>query len=221
MLSVVRRQADGLTAAELFHAAGLDLVLALTGLGPPLPSPHPTYLLLECAGRTDPTAALAAALAGVDDVHDVAVAVDGPGRAALWRYREAHTESINAAGVPVKLDVALPPAALAAAEPAIVAAVRAAAPGARVILFGHLAEANLHVNVLGATELAEPVTDAVLTTVAAHGGSISAEHGIGRAKSPWLPLTRSPAEIATMRLIKSALDPQGLLNPGVLLPREY
>ena len=84
------------------------------------------------------------------------------------------------------------------------------------VLFGHLAEGNLHVNVLGAAD-PEAVTETVLRLVAAAGGSISAEHGIGRAKARWLGLTRSPAEIAAMRAVKAALDPAGLLNPGVLV----
>ncbi len=63
----------------------------------------------------------------------------------------------------------------------------------------------------------EAVSDRVLRLVAGVGGSISAEHGIGRAKTPWLHLTRSPAELAAMRAIKKALDPTGILNPGVLL----
>ena len=218
VLAAVRREADGLSAAELFYADGLDLVRAHTGLPPPLPAEHPAYLLVECAGRADPTDALAGALAGVSEVRDAAVATDAAGRAALWRYREAHPEAIGAVGVPVKLDIAVPPAALVAAEPAIRAAVSAAAPSAQAILFGHLAVGNLHVNVLSAGTLADEVTDAVLRVVASHGGSISAEHGIGRAKVRWLPLTRSPAEIAVMRAIKSALDPRGLLNPGVLFP---
>jgi FAD/FMN-containing dehydrogenase len=57
----------------------------------------------------------------------------------------------------------------------------------------------------------------VLRLVAGAGGSISAEHGIGRAKAPWLQLTRSAAELAAMRAVKNALDPTGILNPGVLL----
>jgi FAD/FMN-containing dehydrogenase len=218
VLDSVRRRVQSLSAAELFHAEGLDLVRAHTGLPAPLPAEHPTYLLVECSAQDDPTDALAAALDGLDDVRDAAVATDAAGRSALWRYREAHTEAINAVGVPVKLDVALPPSKLADAEPAIRAAVLGVAPAARVIFFGHLAEANLHVNVLSAEEVAEPVTDAVLRTATAHGGSISAEHGIGRAKARWLSLTRSPAEIAMMRAIKSALDPRGLLNPGALFP---
>jgi FAD/FMN-containing dehydrogenase len=72
--------------------------------------------------------------------------------------------------------------------------------------------------VLGAGERAEEVTDAVLRLVAAHRGSISSEHGVGRAKAPWLSLSRTPEEIAAMGRIKAALDPAGLLSPGVLLP---
>ena len=88
--------------------------------------------------------------------------------------------------------------------------------------FGHLGDGNVHLNVLGTTALtAEQLHDldaAVLGQVASVGGSISAEHGIGRLKRPWLSLSRSPAELAAFRALKVALDPAGLLNPGVLLP---
>jgi FAD/FMN-containing dehydrogenase len=75
----------------------------------------------------------------------------------------------------------------------------------------------LHVNVIGPGPDDDAVDDAVLQLAASLGGSISAEHGIGRAKMPWLHLSRSPAELAAMGAIKRALDPQGLLNPGVLI----
>jgi len=86
-----------------------------------------------------------------------------------------------------------------------------------VLVFGHLADGNLHVEVLGPDPDDERADAVVLTTVAAHHGSISAEHGVGRAKAAYLHLTRSPAEIAAMRAVKAALDPFGLFNPGVLL----
>ena len=76
----------------------------------------------------------------------------------------------------------------------------------------------MHVNVLGPADDDDAVDAAVLARVAALGGSISAEHGIGRAKRRWLGLCRSPEEVAVMRAVKDALDPQGLLSPGVLLP---
>lgn len=224
VLAGLRERLDSLRAAEFFHADGLDLVCATTGMRQPFDRPHPTYLLVECAARAGDGSELAGGLAEVlaegDEVRDALVSTDRPGRQALWAYRERHTESINATGVPVKLDVAVPPTALARAERDIREAIAAVAPEATPILFGHLAEANLHVNVLGATELAEPVADAVLRAVAAHQGSISAEHGIGRAKVSWVHLSRSAAEIAAMRAVKRALDPRGLFNPGVLLPPE-
>ena len=121
-------------------------------------------------------------------------------------------------GVPVKLDVALPRRALPAFVDGLDVLVAGAAPGARSVVFGHLAEGNLHINVLGAGDLAEVVTDRVLAAVVAAGGSISAEHGVGRAKVGWLALSRSPAELAAMAAVKSALDPTWMLGPGVLLP---
>ena len=92
------------------------------------------------------------------------------------------------------------------------------APGARVVVFGHLAEGNQHVNVLDVGDWEREVTDAVQRHVAELGGSIAAEHGVGRAKVEWLGLTRSPAEIAAMTAIKAALDPRWLLGRGVMLP---
>jgi FAD/FMN-containing dehydrogenase len=97
-------------------------------------------------------------------------------------------------------------------------AVADAAPGARTILFGHLGDGNVHVNVLGADPDDPSVDAAVLELVAALGGTISAEHGIGVAKTRWLGLVRSDAEIAVMRALKQALDPHHMLNPGVVLP---
>ena len=86
-------------------------------------------------------------------------------------------------------------------------------------LFGHLLDGNLHVNVTGVDPDDDRVDDArARRWWPSHGGSISAEHGIGRAKVRWLHLSRSPAELAAMRAVKSALDPDGILNPGVLLP---
>jgi FAD/FMN-containing dehydrogenase len=219
VLGAALRRLTCLTSAELMHGDGVALVREHASLAAPFGTDYSAYLLLECAGWDDPTDALAAALDGLPEIREVAVASDPAGRAALWRYREAHSEAINAAGTPVKLDVAVPPAALPAAEGAIRRAVAAIAPSTRTILFGHLAEANLHVNILDAIPVAEQVTDAVLQVVTERGGSISAEHGVGRAKSRWLGLSRSTVEIAAMRAIKSALDPAGLLNPGVLLPQ--
>jgi FAD/FMN-containing dehydrogenase len=211
------RSLASLEAAELFFADGLALVRDHAGLPAPFSTEHPVYVLFECAGRSDPTDDLLEVLEGSDDlVLDATLASDARGRQALWAYRESHTESINAVGVPVKLDVAVPLASFAAATAEIPLVVADAAPGARVILFGHVNEGNLHVNVLDVGDHGDAVTDAVLKLVASFDGSISAEHGVGRAKRDWLLLSRSRQEVAAMRAVKEALDPQGLLNPGVL-----
>jgi FAD/FMN-containing dehydrogenase len=214
----LRDALPSLEAAELFYADGLALVREKAGLPAPFADEHPAYVLVECAQRHDPTDELLEVLAAAPEVRDATAAGDVRGRHALWAYRESHTEAINATGVPVKLDVAVPLTALADAVAALPGAITAAAPAARTILFGHVNEGNLHVNVLGAVNRAEEVSDAVLHLVASYGGSVSAEHGVGRAKRQWLPLSRSAEEIAMMRAIKRALDPTGLLNPGVLLP---
>src|SRR4051812_29701790 len=213
----LRQRLPSLEAAELFFADGLALVRDKAGLGAPFAADHPAYVVVECAQHGDPTDDLLAALGDCATVRDATVASDPRGRHALWAYRESHTEAINAAGVPVKLDVAVPLPSLAAAVGDLPATVSSVAPEARTILFGHVNEGNLHVNVLGAVDTGQAVSEAVLKLVASYGGSISAEHGVGRAKRDWLSLSRSPEEIAVMRSIKSALDPAGLLNPGVLL----
>jgi FAD/FMN-containing dehydrogenase len=211
----VWRAALGLEAAELFYEDGLDLVCSVTGLSPPFSRRWPAYLLLECAGATDPTAALGNL---IGDADDTAVATDAAGRTALWSYRERHTEAISTIGVPHKLDVSVPPPALGRFERSVRRLIATLAPHARTVLFGHVADGNLHVNVVGPASDDEAVDGAVLELAVEHGGSISAEHGIGRAKTRWLALSRSPAELATMSAIKQAFDPTGLLNPGVLLP---
>ena len=216
LVRTLRDRLPSLEAAELFFADGLALVREKAGLGPPFGQPHPAYVVVECAQQGDPTDDLLEALAECD-VRDATVASDPRGRHALWAYRESHTEAINASGVPVKLDVAVPLVALADVVAVLPRTVAEAAPGARLVLFGHVNEGNLHVNVLDAVDRGDEVSNAVLRLVSSYGGSISAEHGVGRAKRPWLALSRSAEEIAVMRSIKHALDPRGLLNPGVLL----
>ena len=93
----------------------------------------------------------------------------------------------------------------------------AVSPSAEVWLFGHAADGNVHVNVTGLAPDDEAVDDAVFKMAAELGGSVSAEHGIGTAKRRWLHLNRSESEIAVFGRIKAALDPDGVLNPSVLL----
>jgi len=219
LLVALRTGVPGLDAVEFLTAEGLEAVVAKGRGRAPFPEFAPVHVLAEAVG-SDPDAlidALGDVADGVDGVRDGAVAASDTDRAGLWGLREAHTE-VLAPMRPVKLDVAVPVAALAAFV-AEVPEVTARAGCGRPILFGHLAEGNVHVNVVDVPpDREEAVTDAVLRLVAAHGGSISAEHGIGRAKRAWLHLGRSPADIAAMRAVKAALDPKGLLSPGRVLP---
>ncbi len=217
---VLRRSLPALEACELFLGPGVELVCTVTGLRAPFPAPHPAYLLVEAADHVDPTRALGEATDAIDHLDDAVVATDPARRSELWRYREAHTEAINTLGPPHKLDVSLPLGSLAEFVDQVPARVRRIVPGAQTWLFGHAGDGNVHVNVSGLSVDDDRVDGAVLEMVGALGGSISAEHGIGTAKRRWLHLSRSPSEIAAYRALKRALDPDGVLNPNVLLPEE-
>ena len=214
----LRARLDGLEAVELMLASGVRLVADQLGLRPPDALEAPVALIVEVAGHDDPVEDLAAVVAELDLVTEPVVAVTPDQRRRLWEVRESFAEAINRLGPPVKLDVSVPPARIAA----FVAALGDVVPaGLGVVVFGHLGDGNLHVNVTGVAPgddtLATTVERSVLEAVVVEGGSISAEHGIGTAKAAYLHLCRSPAEIAAFRAVKSALDPSGILNPHVLL----
>ncbi len=223
-LGALRPRLPGLRAAELVDRPCLELVLAQTGLSDPLPRRHDAHLLLELAGAPGRLAELADALevTGLTDDPsvDIAAADDVAGVRALWAYRDRITESVGAAGVPHKLDVSLPAARTAEFVDRCLALLerwpRPVVGALRPFLFGHLGDGNLHLNILGADVDDDALDGAVLQLVAEHGGSISAEHGIGRSKAAWLPLNRDPDEIAAMTALKRALDPEGRLGRAVL-----
>jgi FAD/FMN-containing dehydrogenase len=211
-----------LESAEVVFADGVEHAVAL-GARRALREPAPCELLLELADRRHAGPDLLAALA--DRLADTAAAevlvcTDEAGRRGLWDRRERHPEVVTRLpGVPLKLDTAVPLDLLPAYERAVRAAVAAADSDAVTVLYGHVMDGNLHVNVAAAPERAADVRQAVIGAVRAHRGSISAEHGIGRDKRDDLHHVRSGGEIAVMRALKRALDPQAILNPNVLLPR--
>jgi FAD/FMN-containing dehydrogenase len=217
LLQVLRASAS-IRAADFFLARGLDLVCELKGIAPPFADRHPAYLVVETATAGDAEAELAeAAEAGEELFLDAAIASDSAGREGLWLYREAHNECIAASGVPHKLDVSVDPTRTEAFVADVHEAIAGSWPAALTICYGHLGDGNVHVNVLGPDPDDERVDDVVLRRVAAFGGSIAAEHGIGVAKTRWLGLTRSPEEIALMRALKATLDPDGILGRGRVL----
>lgn len=217
VIDTLRGALPGLQAAELFFDDGLTLVRAHARLGPPLSKTYPAYLLIEAAGRAECADDLFTALSLLDLPDDAtAVGVDTPTVTKLWEYRERHTEAVSALGIPHKLDVTLPHSRLPSFERELRVLLERDFPDATLVLFGHAGDGNLHVNIVGPNPDDDAVDEAVLTLVASLGGSISAEHGIGRAKARWLGLSRSTSEINAMKAIKSALDPLGILNPAAL-----
>ena len=205
------RTAGSLVSAEYFTQAGLDILAVHAGLAAPLRPPSPAYLLLEAAG---PGAAGDLATLAAD--WPAAVGTGAAERARLWASRERHPEAAGFLGVPLKLDVSVPAAQWVRLASEVAGVVAAADPGAQVISYGHIADGNLHVNLVPAAPADGRHEDAVFSFVASLGGSISAEHGIGALKARWLPLVRSPAELALFARLRNALDPAGTLNPHVL-----
>jgi FAD/FMN-containing dehydrogenase len=214
VLTALRGGVPNLDAVELILPEAMAVVAAHLGTAPPVGDEGTgAYVVVELADHEDPTDALTAVLADLPAVRDAAVTTEGPARERLVAFRDRITESISAQGVPLKLDVAVPVAALDELMGAVRGAL--AAHGGRVVPFGHLAEGNVHVNILEPGD-PERLTADILRAAAGLGGTISAEHGVGIAKSRWLHLVRTPAELAAAAALKAALDPTGILNPGVL-----
>jgi FAD/FMN-containing dehydrogenase len=218
LLTRLREHVASLVAADFFDATGLARVCAHRRLRAPFEREWPVYLIAECAADADPTEELAAAVEATELELDVAVADDTAGREALWAYRELQNEAVAAGGVPHKLDVSVRVPDVPRFAEEVRARIAAVDAAAETILYGHLGDGNVHVNVLGPAADDERVDEAVLELVAAFGGSISAEHGVGVAKRDHLHLSRGAGEIAAMRRLKAALDPVGILNPGCVLP---
>jgi len=193
------------------------------GLRAPLPADDGVKVLIECAsGDAARTAErFEAVLAGWLErglIDDAALAQTAADAQAFWTVREGL--AIDDLPGLVNFDVGIPPRATEAFIDACDRALKARWPGAHVFFFGHLGDSNLHVCVsapYAAGEGAHDVDAVLYPLVRDAGGSVSAEHGIGRYKRDWLGCSRSDAEIAAMRRLKLAFDPLGLLNPGKVI----
>jgi FAD/FMN-containing dehydrogenase len=228
-----RHDAASLHAFEYMNGEGMALVLRhIPGAVLPFAAAAPHYALVELA-TTRPDAELRrqleSALEGALDAGEVADAVIAESEAqrqAIWRLREEHSEAQKRAGGSVKNDVSVPVSKTAELIERAGAGCAALIPGCRVTAFGHIGDGNIHLNIVqpaGADPAAflardHEIMDAVNRIVRDLDGSFSAEHGIGQLKPYLMPVWRGGAELALMRRIKAALDPQGLMNPGKVLP---
>ena len=228
------RTASGnrLDSFELMPRVGMELVLShIPGTRDPFAHTHDWYVLAELTSSVAGegldmvlTAALEQA-AEASEISDAVVASSGTQRTAFWAIREGIPEAERLDGPSVKHDVSVPVAQMPAFMIEATAAVEAGWPGARVLAFGHLGDGNVHFNArppvgTGYDEFARngpSITGLVNDLTAAHGGSISAEHGIGTLKKSELQRLGNPAKLAAMRAVKQALDPHGIMNPGKLL----
>ncbi|MEM1333621.1 MAG: FAD-binding oxidoreductase [Actinomycetota bacterium] len=206
-------------AIEFMLGDGLRLVRDTFDLQAPLAVECPAVLLVEASSEDPMDDRLGSTISSIPGVVDAAVASSEARRASLWRHRELHTEAIAGLGPPVKLDVTVPLRSLSEFVASIGRVVSVPLPEATVWLFGHAGDGNVHVNVSGVAPADEErCADVVLAHVLASGGSVSAEHGIGRMKRPWLERQRGAHDVAAFRRIKQALDPTGVFQPDVLLP---
>ncbi len=192
----------------------------------PMSPEHGIYVLLETLGAhpVDDASAFERALTRALEsglVEDVVIAQSERERANLWAVREDLIEVMGLIKPRYAFDVSMGLSDMAAFVEDAEARVRRRFPRARVMFYGHGGDGNLHVAVgpeeAGAT-IEREVNEAVYEAVRAVRGSVSAEHGIGRSKLPYIGYTRSPTELALMRTIKAALDPANLLNPGKVAP---
>lgn len=223
LLARLRQLSGGqVESFELVPADGVALVARHLGQRPPLAGQHPWQCLVELAGPQPLDAVLAEGLAMADDA---VIAQSGAQAAALWRLREELPLAERRNGPAVHHDIAVPVSDMPDFAEAAAARIESEFPGARVIAFGHLGDGNLHFNVRAPAgpaardwieRHAAAITGRVHELVAAAGGSISAEHGIGVLKRADLARLGDPARLAAMRAIKAALDPMGIMNPGKL-----
>ncbi|RKO90558.1 hypothetical protein BDK51DRAFT_16088 [Blyttiomyces helicus] len=227
-----------LSAFEFFDRTCMDLVKRHLPIREPLETKSPFYVLIETSGSNkdhddEKLATFLERLLEEEVVQDGALASDTAQAHAMWNVRESITEACSKEGGNFKYDLSVPVPQLYA----IVDAMRArladlgllrsdsapTAPVTNVVGFGHIGDGNLHLNLTttGWTrELNDAIEPFVYELVQARNGSISAEHGLGLMKAPYLEYSKSPEAIELMRRVKAAFDPKGILNPYKYFPRQ-
>lgn len=226
------RCASALTGFELMAEMAFAFTVKHTeGARNPLSATYPWYTLIDVTTSDSQESADAMITAVLEEafkqglVEDAVIAKSEAEIAELWHMRETMSEAQKPEGGSIKHDVSVPVSAVPAFLHEADAAVMAAVPGARICAFGHLGDGNIHYNISqpeGADKAAflsrwGEVNAIVHAIVLAHGGSISAEHGIGRLKRDELARIREPIEIDLMQRIKKAFDPAGIMNPDKVL----
>jgi FAD/FMN-containing dehydrogenase len=196
----------------------------------PFAAAAPWYVLIELSGSGDLADLLTEILGEAAEqgvVLDATIAQSQAQRKDLWFIRQAIVEVQKREGGSIKHDVSVPISEIPAFVEAGLAVIEAFMPGARPMPFGHIGDGNLHFNVsqpIGMDKRAfldqwQAMNEVLFDVVLKHGGSISAEHGIGRLKRDMMTKIKSPVELQMMRDVKKLFDPKGILNPNKVLPK--
>jgi FAD/FMN-containing dehydrogenase len=215
-----RRLGADLAAFEVMWPEFYRLATDVGGLRAPLPGGHGVYILVESLGTDQVRDELrfhefveSALTDGT--IADGVVAGSIQECAAIWRIRDSSGEFPRTFWPHVGFDVSIPVGAIGRFIDECGGRLAARWPDVRTVWFGHVADSNIHIGVRGPKPLPElEVDEIVYQCVGEYAGSISAEHGIGTHKRAYLDKSRTAQELAAMRLIKRALDPAGILNPG-------
>jgi FAD/FMN-containing dehydrogenase len=232
LLALVRdRLGETISSFELMAGPAVDLVARyLPGARMPLERQAPWYVLAEVAWSLEEglAARLEEVLARAIErgcLIDGVIAASEAQRQALWALRENPTEAMAREGAMLRHDIAVPVSKVPALIERGASELEQAIPGVRIMPFGHVGDGNIHYNLLQPENMSaeefrarrDDVQGRVFDIVTALGGSISAEHGIGRMKRAELARRKAEVELSLMRVLKRALDPKGILNPGAVL----
>ncbi len=212
--AVAARDCAAVRAVEMLSQQARSLVAELPGLRVPLRGQPGHLLLLDVAGGFDDDAKRIA-LTLEDQGHVVVAADTTTDRAGLWAPRHALADAIRRLGRPHKLDLAVPLSRMAAFLEVLESEVQRVRPAAVTVLFGHVGDGNVHVNLVRVEDEDSALDDLVVELAFAHGGHASAEHGIGTVKGRWLARTRSAPELAVLDQLRHVFDPDAVLNPRV------
>jgi FAD/FMN-containing dehydrogenase len=228
LLDLIKAQSGNrVVTFELMPQIAMEFTVKHMGITNPITTPSPWYVLTELADAAPGNFEQILGLAMEQGlVTDASLAQSQAQRQNLWAIRELMPESQRHEGGSIKHDVSVPVSQI----PSFIAeggqAVQRFMPGARLMCFGHMGDGNMHFNVsqpvgMDKQKFLDQWHDmnwAVFDVVLKHGGSISAEHGIGQLKRDDMLRIKSPVELGMMRGIKNLLDPKGIMNPGKLLP---
>jgi FAD/FMN-containing dehydrogenase len=210
----------GLLVFEAMWSEFYQIATGIMGLNAPVSPDHELAILMEAPGTREDFEAFLATAYEEGLLLDAAIAQSRGERDRMWALRESVYEHYKYLPKQVGFDISIPISRMEEAVQALRVELPDVMPGTIFVIFGHLADSNIHVNVMPPempAGMKARIEHIVYQITARLGGSVSAEHGIGQTKRPYLALSRTEAELALMRRIKTALDPNGVLNPGRVL----